>query len=309
MVRTFYRLCLSRMKNSQKILKVRCVHNHRNISATFKQGDGAWVEHPFTVFVHSSSPLASTLISKWPQVLSSFQVDIFVGVFYVLWYLYYSSFTPPLACLEFSYLPAVFPHKPTRSREYPEQPTRTFALSHPCPSGHFHTSVHVWKQLIFTWPLAKFEKNPLAIMFYSVVIKCVTWDSDHHNRWCILRSLRVFWSFQLPAWARWPVQRWSSPGRSPSSTHSLLLAPLDPRPSGGSPCWALRRLMALPSSPPVTPSRHTESFAGLFLSHLVSLSFESLNRRHQLFSFAGLSETLSLSFTSIKANITHFWFI
>ena len=82
------------------------------------------------------SPRASTLLSKWSQILSSFQVDIFVGVFYVLWYSYYSSFTPTrLLGIFLLYFPAVFSHKLTRSREYPEWLTRTFALSHPCPSG------------------------------------------------------------------------------------------------------------------------------------------------------------------------------
>lgn len=97
-----------------------------------------------------------------------------------------------------------------------------------------------------------------------------------------------------PPGPRWPSRGWSSPGPCPSTTHSLLLTPLDPQPSGGSLC-----LWGTPDgSAPVCPrhSQQTESFtehpqASQYLNHL---KFKQWAQAVQL---ASLSETHSVGLT------------
>ena len=107
---------------------------------------------------------------------------------------------------------------------------------------------------------------------------------DHHG---------CFGPFTLPG-LRWPSPGWSIPGSGPSTTHSLLLTPLDPEPSGGSLC-----LWGTPDgSAPVCPrhSLQTESFtehpqASQYLNHL---KFKQWAQAVQL---ASLSETHSVGLT------------
>ena len=89
----------------------------------------------------------------------------------------------------------------------------------------------------------------------------------------ITGSVSGLWTSHILHGPRWSRLCWSSPGLCPSSTHTILLSPLYPQPSGRSFCC----LQGTPDDsalvcPPVT-QQQSESFTGLsqstqYLSHL-----------------------------------------